>query len=81
MPELLLDLDRIGPHDRSRVGGKAMHLARLAQRQLPVPSARVVPTDIFREALGEAGLEGLASEAHRHPDESTAGRLALTVAP
>lgn len=54
--EFLLTLDDISPRDRDRVGGKAMWLARLAAKGLPVPPALVVPVEVYRGFLQDQGL-------------------------
>jgi len=64
---LLVGLDEIGAHDRAQVGGKALHLAQLAGRDLPVPPAAVVPVEVYQTALREAGLWDLAEQVHRDP--------------
>ena len=72
---MLLDLDQIEPHDRPRVGGKGMHLARLARRGLPVPPAVVIPVEVFGAALRAAGLWERAEAIHRQPDPEQAAAL------
>lgn len=49
--------------DRAIVGGKAWHLARLAERGVPVPPAFVVPASVFVRALEAAGLHADAVAA------------------
>lgn len=68
----ILTLDEVRPEDRARVGGKVMPLARLAADGLPVPPGLVVPTDVFRRALEEAELTGLAAAAHAGEAEAAA---------
>jgi len=63
----LVPLEEIDTHDRARVGGKALHLARLARRDLPVPRGAVVPSEVYRAALRAAGLWDLAEQVHRDP--------------
>ncbi|TNE84970.1 MAG: hypothetical protein EP330_26560 [Deltaproteobacteria bacterium] len=65
-----LPLAQIELTDRHRVGGKALQLARLARRGLPVPDGFAIPVEVFAEALTHAGLDALAQEAHEHPSES-----------
>lgn len=52
----MIPLSAVRAEDRPRVGGKVLPLARLAADGLPVPPAVVVPTDVFKRALREAGL-------------------------
>lgn len=65
-----LPLTQIELTDRHRVGGKALQLARLARRGLPVPAGFAIPVEAFEQALTQAGLGGLAQEAYAHPSES-----------
>lgn len=62
-------LPDIAPADRARVGGKALQLALLARRGLPVPAGFVVPTYVFRQVLADAGL---LADAERLAKEPTA---------
>lgn len=68
-------LAQITSVDRARVGGKALHLARLVAGGLPVPDGFVVPTDGFASVLGGAGLLGRAEAVARDP--SVEGARAL----
>ncbi len=63
----MVDLDRIEAGDRHQAGGKALQLARLARRGLPVPGGFVVPVDAFADALRGAGLWAQAERAWRDP--------------
>jgi pyruvate,water dikinase len=69
--------------DRARVGGKALHLAILVRRGLPVPSGFVIPTDVFSLALQSNQLLGRAEDVARRPTEPAIRELqaALEQAP
>lgn len=69
---MILMLDRVGPRDRHRVGGKALALARLHRHGLPVPKTVVVTADAFRSFLRHNGLE---ERARRGGDAGLAGDI------
>lgn len=69
----------ITPADRPRVGGKALHLARLAQAELPVPPGFVVTTALFESALADAGLIEQARAVEEHGDPVAAAALAKAI--
>lgn len=52
-----------------------MPLAKLARDGLPVPDGVVVPTDVFRRVLDEAGLSVDAQRVSDSADEQAAARL------
>jgi pyruvate,water dikinase len=75
-----LRLSDVTLRDRPRVGGKVMPLARLAADGLPVPPAFIVPTDVFRRVLEEAGLLPDAEAVAAGTDGTAAARLRAALA-
>jgi rifampicin phosphotransferase len=59
----LLALDQISPRDRDRVGGKALALATLVARGIPVPAGFVVPVEAFQEHLSRGGPDEIRQTA------------------
>ena len=71
----LVPLHEAAALGRRRVGGKALGLARLADRGLPVPPGFVIPVEEFRAFLKSAGLWRSARELARTPDPVRARAL------
>jgi phosphohistidine swiveling domain-containing protein len=64
---------------RRRIGGKALGLARLAERGLPVPPGLVIPVGAFRHFLVHNGLWESARQLRRLPDPLRARALRAAV--
>jgi phosphohistidine swiveling domain-containing protein len=75
----LLSLSQISVRDRSKVGGKALQLARLAQQRLPVPDAVVVPCSSMVRHLKRTGLLEEARSLEALPSTEGARRLQLAL--
>ena len=75
----LVPLDQAAPLGRRRVGGKAMGLARLAERGLPVPPGFVIPIHAFRDFLRHNGLWKSARRLGHLPDPQRARALRAAV--
>jgi pyruvate,water dikinase len=71
-------IDEILGH-RERVGGKAVGLARLASRALPVPEGFVIPVSVFRDFLTSRGLLERAERACRSADPCALDALTKAV--
>ncbi len=76
---LLVPLDQAARLGRRQVGGKALGLARLAERGLPVPPGVVVPVQAFRDFLRHNGLDGSVRRLARMPDPQRARALRAAV--
>ncbi|MCO4745320.1 MAG: hypothetical protein KC912_11075 [Proteobacteria bacterium] len=74
-----LPLSAIELTDRHRVGGKALQLARLARRGLPVPEGFAIPVESFRHALEAGGLLELAKTAETSPSEASFEAMARAI--
>lgn len=73
---MLLPFDQLSPRERDRVGGKALGLARLVERGLPVPPGFVVPVEVFRAFLEQNGLWDAARRGDPGLEQAVlAGRL------
>lgn len=68
---VLLAFEALEETDRSRVGGKAWALSRLAREGFSVPRGAVVPVEAYRAYVGPTGLrERILLELNRKPFES-----------
>ncbi len=75
----LIPLERAAHLGRRRAGGKAMGLARLAERGLPVPPGVVIPVEAFQQFLRHNGLWRSARRLFRAPDPQRASALRAAV--
>ena len=76
---LLVPLDQAARLGRRQVGGKALGLARLVERGLPVPPGVVIPVQAFRDFLRHNGLDKSARRLARLPDPQRARALRAAV--
>ncbi len=76
---LLVPLDEAARLGRRQVGGKALGLARLADRDLPVPPGFVIPAQAFRDFLSHHGLWKSARRLGRRGDPRRARSLRAAV--
>jgi phosphohistidine swiveling domain-containing protein len=76
---LLVPLDEAARLGRRQVGGKALGLARLAERSLPVPAGFVIPARAFHDFLHHHGLWRSARRLGRQPDPQRARALRAAV--
>ena len=76
---LLVPLDEAAPLGRKQVGGKALGLARMAARGLPVPAGLVIPVGQFQAFLRHNGLWRSARRLGRQPDPQRARALRAAV--
>jgi len=76
---MLVPLDQAAALGRRRIGGKALGLARLMERGLPVPPGVVIPVRAFREFLQHNGLWKSAQRLGRIPDPQRGRALRAAV--
>ncbi len=76
---LLVPLEQAASLPRRRVGGKALGLARLVARGLPVPAGVVLPVEVFRDFLRRNGLWRSACDLARSGDPARSRALRASV--
>lgn len=66
--QLVLSLSDLAAGEHSRVGGKAVNLARLARQGFPVPPGFVVATDVYRQFMSASGLDAEVTRLVKETD-------------